>query len=114
MTITIRKKIHILNYLFLDSGNIEQRTESPQATSIPVDLEQDKASGKQGSRIEEASDDDSTNNQESGERICFFCDRNRKYIIIVRYPFTHRWMKNCETIFLQLRMLVVIAKSKAN
>ncbi|XP_071649784.1 uncharacterized protein [Temnothorax longispinosus] len=68
-----------------DSSSIEQRMESPQATSMTVDLEEDKASGKQGPSVqeeasddEEASGDDIVNNQESGERICFFCDKNRK------------------------------------
>ncbi|XP_077264944.1 uncharacterized protein LOC143898963 isoform X2 [Temnothorax americanus] len=67
-----------------DSGSIEQGMKSPQATSMTVDLEEDKASGKQGPSVEEeASDDEEASsdnivNQESGEKICFFCDKNRK------------------------------------
>ena len=52
---------------------------------MSVDLQYDEASGKQGpSMHEEASDDDagsgddSAKNQKSGERICFFCNKNRK------------------------------------
>lgn len=53
---------------------------------MSVDLEEDKASGKPGPGVhEEASDDEeasgecSVNDEESGERICFFfCDKNRK------------------------------------